>query len=260
MNNPVRNGNFTSSGIVALMSTGKQAQGFGAPAITYIMETNLERMIGRGIDNETNFKYTSWGNLLEPRVHELLPTSYTYSSKITDIHPEIDYWVGSKDGTNEAGERAVTDIKCPFTLKSFMQLVLPLYCGLSGMDAMYALMNGFDHNSFKYPAHKDGEKYYWQLVSNACINNTKFAELIIYMPYQSELLEIKRMAEGNHTVYWMNFSQEEEIPYLPDECPYKNLNIIRFEIPQADKDLLTENVKKAGTMLIPRTEQIATAA
>ena len=31
---------------------------------------------------------------------------------------------------------------------------------------------------------------------------------------------------------------------------YKNLNIIRFEVPQADMDALTERVKLAGTKLI----------
>ena len=40
-------------------------------------------------------------------------------------------------------------------------------------------------------SHKDGDKYYFQLVSNAIINDCKFAELIIYMPYQSEIPEIK---------------------------------------------------------------------
>lgn len=257
MNSIIRNGNFTSSGIVALMSTGKQIHGFGVAALTYIMETNIEREINRSIDTEINSKPTSWGNLCEPRVHELLPTSYIYSSQITDINPEIDFWVGSKDGMNTAGELAVTDIKCPLTLKSFIQLVMPLYCGLSGNEAMYAIRNGFDYKGFPYPAHKDGEKYYWQLVSNACHNNTDFAELIVYMPYQSELLEIKKMADGNPSVYWLNYANEEEIPYLVDGGKYKNLNIIRFKIPQEDKDLLKANVLKAGKLLTPRNLSIA---
>lgn len=248
-----RCGNFTSSEIVALNATGKQQNGFGVGAITYIMLTNMERMLGRSVDTEVTSKEISWGNLMEPYVfEEKLGTSYTYSSKVTDVHPTIPYWVGSKDGTNEAGEKAVTDLKNPMTLKSFMQLVLPLYCGLEGMAAMNAIRNGFTHNGFNYPPHSKGETYYQQLVSNSEINKTKFAELIVHMPSQSELPAIKKLAEGNPSLYWLNFATDDELPFLPIGCPIKCLNIIRFEVPQADKDLLTANVQKAGKLLIPR--------
>ncbi len=252
-----RIGNFTSSGIVALMSTGKQQLGFGVGAITYITETNIERLLGRGIDNETNSKPTSWGNLLEPRVFDNLPTDYTYTSKVSAVHPEIDYWAGSADGIRENIDkalRAVFDIKCPFTLKSYVQLVLPMFLGMDGFEAMDAIRNGFEHEGINYPAHKDGDKYYWQLLSNACIHGLDYAELIVYMPYQSELLEIKKMADGNLSVYWMNFAEDESIPYLIDGGNFLNKYIIRFKIPAIDKQLLTDNVLKGGKLLIPRTQ------
>ena len=127
INNVQRVGNFTSSEIVALMSSDKSGKGFGAPALTYISETNMERLLGRSLTDEVSSRPMSWGTLLEERVFDLLGLNYTYSSKVTDVHPEISYWAGSKDGTNEEGEKAVIDIKCPITLKSFVGLVLPLY-------------------------------------------------------------------------------------------------------------------------------------
>lgn len=35
------------------------------------------------------------------------------------------------------------------------------------------------------------------------------------------------------------------LAYLPDGGHYKNLNIFRFEVPIADKEFLTERIKKA---------------
>jgi hypothetical protein len=50
--------------------------------------------------------------------------------------------------------------------------------------------------------------------------------------------------------YWIAMAMDGELPFLKDGGFYKNLNIIRFEVPQVDIDLLTEKVKLAGTMLI----------
>jgi hypothetical protein len=252
LKNELRNGNFTSSEIYKLMALDRSGKDFGSIAKTYIAETNYERMLANCIDNETNSKEMSWGNLLEPRVFELLGLEYVYSSQETSQHPLIDYWAGSTDGVRAVKDRAVFDIKAPFTKKSFCQLCAPIVLGYTGIKAVDAIRNGFTHNGFTYPAHPKGDAYYYQLVSNACIHNTNHVELIVYMPYQSELLDIKQLADGNPSCYWMNFASEDEIPYLVDGGMFKNLNKISFEVPQADKDLLTANVLKAGRMLIPR--------
>ena len=115
---------------------------------------------------------------------------------------------------------------------------------------MNCIRNGFEENGVQYAKHKDGQKYYWQIVSNACINDMKYGELVVYMPYQSELLEIRKLADGNSALYWLNFATEDEIPYIKDCGYFKNVNIIRFEIPETDKILLKEAVLKAGKMLI----------
>lgn len=231
----IRNGNVTSSGCYPLT---EGVKGLTKPGFTYIEEKNMERRLGCSIETESNAKPLSWGKLIEGRVFELLGLEYSLTSTDTIVHQEFDYWVGSPDGVKED---TVIDIKCPLTRKSFCQLVDPLYRGLTGMDAMNAVREN----------HRDGEKYYWQLISNAILTGKPYAELIVYMPYISELPAIKMLSDGVPNCMWISFASENELPYLPDNGYYSNLNVIRFEVPQADKDLLTARVIEAGKHLIP---------
>ena len=249
--NKIRNGNFTSSEIIALTTLDRSGKNPGKPFFTYIEEKNMERRLGRSLDSESNARPLVWGKLLEGRVFDILGLEYSLNSQETMRHPEIDFWCGSPDGFKYDLGQTVMDIKSPVTLKSFCQLVQPLYDGLTGMDAINAIRNGYvDDNGIAHAPHKDGEKYYWQLVSNACISKSRFAELIPYAPYESEIPEIKLLADGVDNCMWIQFATENELPFLKDGGYYKNLNIIRFEVPQKDKDFLTERVLLAGTMLI----------
>jgi hypothetical protein len=252
IHNTARIGNFTSSEIVALTSRSKDGKSFGKPALTYIQEANMERRLGRSISDEAIAKPLTWGKLIEKRVFDLLPLEYTLSSTETDVHPILPFWAGSKDGLKMDEGKTVIDIKAPFTLKSFCTLVDPLYNGLTGIDAMNALRE----------THKDGDKYYWQLVSNSVLSNTQFAELIVYMPYQSEIPEIKLMAQmvdaqelGKH--YFIAMAGDDELPFLLDGGYYQNLNTIRFEVPLEDKIQLAAWVKEAGALLIGNENMIA---
>jgi len=269
-----RCGNATSSEIVALTTTGSRdmteeelqeykkenpkgrkktiESGFGEPAFTYIEEINMERLLGRSLEDEKKANAMKWGNLLEPWVFDGLGPEYTYSSDQTVLHPVIPGWAGSPDGTIEEAIRAVYDMKCPFTLKSFCQLVQPIYDGLKGIDAMNAIRNGYtDSRGLFHKKHKDGEKYYWQLVSNAILKDTPDAALIVSMPYESELADIKQMVDGNPDAYFIAMAGPDELPFLKDGGYYMNRNIIRFEIPKEDKDFLTSRVLEAGKYLIP---------
>lgn len=241
INNTARIGNFTSSEIVALTKEGKKAGTFGAPALTYIAETNMERRLQRSLTDESNARPLTWGKLLEGHVNDMLGLEYRLCNSETIVHPELPYWAGSPDCEKED---TIGDVKCPITLKSFCQLVDPLYQGLTGKEAMESIREN----------HKDGDKYYWQIVSGAILRNKKFGELIVYMPYQSELPTIKMLAQnvsgeslGKH--YWITMAGDDELPYLLDGGYYKNLNIIRFEIPETDKKHLLDCVLKAGRML-----------
>jgi len=241
-----RNGNFTSSEIVALTTNGKAKDTFGAPFYTYIEECNMERRLKRSISCEENARPLSWGKLCERYVcdnPEILGLEYSVNLSDTTRHPTIDCWLGSEDVLKED---TVGDIKSPKTLKSFCQLVDCVYVKkLDGMDAMNYIRDN----------HKDGEKYYWQIVSNAIIHDKKFGELIVFVPYKSELPELKKLAlvldaeSGVYQYSWVANANDSELTYLNDSGVYKNKTVIRFDIPQEDKTLLTNRVLSASKLL-----------
>jgi hypothetical protein len=121
---------------------------------------------------------------------------------------------------------------------------------------MNAIRFGYtDKNGIEQPKHPDGEKYYQQIVSNGCISNCKFGELIVFMPYKSELAAVQSAAEtlitqGQTQYYWIASAKPEILPHINDGGYYSHLYIIRFLIPQEDKDRLTELVQKASEYLI----------
>ena len=97
--------------------------------------------------------------------------------------------------------------------------------------------------------HKDGERYYWQIVSNAIITGCDHGELIVYAPYKSELNLIRELAEM-HDIGWIKFANDDELPWIHDGGYYKNINHMRFEIPQSDKDKLTARVVECAKQLV----------
>lgn len=235
--NKYRIGRFTSSGISALMKLAKDGKSFGKPALTYIEEKNMEIKLGRSLTQESNARPTTWGQLVERRAFDLLGTEYKMCSSTTLEHPNLpEYWAGSPDLVKFDEGQTVVDIKCPFTLKSF--------CQFSDCKNIEEVRE----------EHPDGEDYYWQLVSNAILTESKYAELIVYCPYRSELDAIRDMASNydgdQNKVAWINWAEDKELPYLLDGGYYKNLNIIRFEVSQEDKDRLTIAVLNASKLLI----------
>jgi len=271
----IRNGNFSSSEIVALLSTSPREMTLmelechllenpksrkktidawpGKAAITYINQCNMERRLRRSLYGELDARATNWGKFVEPLLFSMLDGEYTYNSSETLVHPDYDCWLGTPDGFKKTTRRTVVDAKCPFTMESFCNLVTPLYEGFEGLDAMNALRNGYtDKNGLFHAPHKDGEKFYWQLVSNACIEDCIDAELIVYCPYESELSVIQSAAveSGNPSAYFIANGTTKSLPYIPDGGFYQNINIISFEVPQSDKILLTQTVEKAKEYLI----------
>lgn len=241
---PIRIGNFNSSEIVALTTNGRVKDSFGKPAFTFIEECNMERRLGIDLENEIDSKPTSWGSLVEGRVFDLLGLEYTLCSDRTLQHPDIPWWVGTPDA--KKNRDTVGDIKCPMTRKSFCQLVDPAY------------ENGkLIHDALTIEAvrcnHKEGDKYFWQIVSNACITDSKYGELIVYIPYKSELEDIRTLASsagefGDYTK-WIYYASDQQLPWIKDGGYYKNLNVIQFDILDRDKDFLTRRVKDGGEYL-----------
>jgi hypothetical protein len=280
----IRNGNFNSSEIVALTSLGERAmtekelaarpktgkgsqtkfieddQLFGDPAATFITECNMERRLKRSLSDEVDSNPLLWGKLLERIVHAKLGTNYEYFSDQTRVHPEISSWVGTADFFNHK-VKAIVDSKCPWTLKSFCALVDPWYAGKRDMEYWDALINGWTDGQgmFRKP-HTDAKKYFYQIVSNACIYGANVGELIVFMPYQSELQLIREFAAsfggGNveNDFYKFSTRPDNKLPHLIDGGHYKNLNVFRFEIPFLEKQFLTKRVKLAQEKLIPIEE------
>lgn len=228
-----RIGNFTSSNIYKLMAEDKKG-GFGVPAITYIEEKNLERKLGRSIETDAYSPDMAWGSFLEQRVLDLLGFEYSMSSSETDVHPTIKFWTGSKD-LIVAGVK-ISEIKC-YQPKNFAKYT----------NALLTKDPEFIRDNFP--------KEYWQCVSNAIINEVPNAEPITYMPYESELPEIREMAsnfDGPDQWKYRFIAERDKsgLAYLPDGGHYKNLNIFEFEVPKADKEYLTERVLLAGKQLV----------
>lgn len=221
--NPIRSGRFTSSSISALMKSDRSGKGFGAPALTYIEEKAFERRLGRSLHTETNARPTLWGKCLESMAFSRLPIEYELTSTTTITHPDYPFWAGSPDGVSF---NAVFDIKCPYTLKSFCQLVNP-----------------------KLSVKDKSEEYYWQLVSNAILTGKDEAELIVFCPFKKDLNEIRLMAMDNPSYRFIEYLEDHEMPYLIEGQYYTDLNILRFEVPQSDKEALTERVEMAEVYL-----------
>lgn len=244
----------------------KTVDDYGKPFYTYVKDCRIERFFKQKLNNDVDVIAMSWGKLCEKLVHNLLPYKYLFHSNITIDHPRVNGWMGTPDGSipiyyvltkntitgfYEYLDKGieyidtVTDVKCPSSRKKFYELIEPLY-DFDGFDATpKANVNG---NEAMQLIRKtvEGEKYYWQLVSNACILNAKYAELIVFMPYYEDLAEIKLY---NNTLkvpfYKVENSKFEELPHILKESGVNNINKIRFEVPAEDKAFLEKRVKEA---------------
>lgn len=255
--NKVRIGNFNSSEIVALMAKGKGSP-YGDPFWTFIEECNMERRLGRSVDKDFDSKETAWGSLCEVRVFDILGTDYSLHHKQTLVHPTVPYWVGTPDTTRHInGTKIIGDIKCPFTLKSFCQLV-----DLFRMGGIEAVCNGVTDSMGRFhKAHPQGKKFKYQVISNACITGCNQGELIVYCPYKSELDAIRELAsqwDGPEQKRFERFfyGSDSELPWLPDGGTYSNINHLVFDIPASVKMELHERVIEAGKYLIQSSQPI----
>lgn len=222
-------GQFTSSEIWKLTTKDRSGKGFGKPALDYIKEKQYERRLKRRLRNEIKSRETSWGNFIEGRIFNLLGLEYSLESKTRFQHPEFSFWSGAPDLITKD---IVGDIKCPFTLKSFVEMY--------DCDTIEKLK-------------EERPEYYWQLVSNSILTGREKCELIIYCPYESELEEIREEAnnyEGNQNdIAFINWAMNDELPNLNNEGEFKNINKFTFIPSQEDKDFLIERIKQAGGLL-----------
>ena len=201
--------------------------GFAKPGHTYIEEIAFERLMKRTIKSEVKTQAMKWGSLMEIVLFDLLGMEYVMEHKTTLIHPKYNFWRGTPDLI--VPKVKIGEIKC-FEPKKFMQLTMCLL-----QEDIFELKENFPEE-------------YWQCVSNANICEVNRAELMVYMPYRSELEEIiEKIVSGNflerhglndYDYYFMREENIESLPYLPDDSLVSNLNKFEFEIPEEDMKLI----------------------
>lgn len=225
MHDDSRTATFSSSSAYRLMTKNKAGTGFGAPALKYIKQTRQEIKLGRSIKNEFEAKQTSWGTFLEKRVfRKLLDSSYqdvTNDGRL--FHPKIKHYSGIPDFLKDLD--TVCDCKCPFNPEKFC-------------DKMEALE---DYGTFKEQFPED----FWQLISNTVLLRAngiyiKYMEAINYVPYLSELPDIRIDADGRKSMRWLDYHTDSMLPWLPDGGHYKNINIHRFTPMERDIEEWTD--------------------
>lgn len=225
----MRAGRFTSSEMHKLTSNGRAAGSIGAPFHTYVDEKRMERRLGRSLDTNAYSRSMAWGLLIEEFVFlKKLDFTYKLVSSETLIHPEYDFWAGTPDVINSDFEG---EIKC-YEPKNF--------CGYA------ASIETGDVAVIR----KNHKKEYWQLVSNACILGVDFAEIILFMPYQKDLEEIREFASNYDGVDQWKYrfiyeSEDSDLPHVPNESTFKDLYKFKFEVPMEDKAFLRHRVIKA---------------
>lgn len=232
-----RVGSFSSSSIHELMSKGAgnfALKNTGKPFKTYVEEKAFERGLNRSLSTDNNAKPTAWGTLVEKVAFDKMGLNYTLVSKERFYHPNIklkDYWNGMPDLITPF---IVGDIKCPWTLKSFCKVVKAI-----------RLFNEKNDLSLFKKEHKD---WYWQLVSNAILCGRDKAVFVAYCPYKEDLEEIRELAEesmgdGTNRFAFITWSEDEDLPYLVRDGKYNDINVMEFDIPKEDKDILTARVE-----------------
>lgn len=233
----VRIGNFSSSNayrLCASLKSGEPSEAF----FTYVKEKMFERKLGRSLEMGAHSNSMTWGRFLEKRVFDNLPTTYQMVHKETFVHSEHLFLVGTPDFIVK--DIKDVELKC-FEPKNFASYVSCL------------LTEDLDLIKKEHP------KEYWQIVQNSLILDYPKGEAIVYMPYESEMNEIKELAqdfsyyEDLGLMDWqLRFIIEKansDLAVLPDNSKFKNLNIFEFEVPKEDKEFLLQRAIRANNLI-----------
>ncbi|WP_372938621.1 hypothetical protein [Seonamhaeicola sp.] len=253
MNNIERVAHITSSKIYLLCQTSTRdkkspitGNKWSAGALTYFEEKRIERKLGKCLDLGGYSRPSSWGTFLEMVVFNHLGLEYKIESKDTTEHPDEEFkniWSGSRDLIVPGVK--IGEIKC-YQLKKFAQYTDALTIPITKTFTMaHKIQNLKDNFSDEY----------WQMVSNAILNEVNIAEAISFCPYESELEGIRELAENydgddQWQFKWIAMEKAENLALLKDGGHYQNLNMFEFEVPKEDIEFLTERVRLAKKEII----------
>ena len=236
--NKERIGNFTSSQIYNLCAVNKDGN-YSSAYYTYISKKMRERKLKRSLDMGKYGASMAWGKFLEKRVNDNLPMNYQMLHKSTKMHPKFNYVSGSVDFLVPGVK--VAELKCyePDKFSSYVSALLT---------------NDLQQIKSEFP------QEYWQMVSNSQIHKTPKMEAIVYMPYESEMEEIRQLADDPEYLnsigmmpWEVRFITEKpisQLAVLPDDSDFKNLNIFEFDVPTEDVIFLNKNIINAGKLLL----------
>jgi hypothetical protein len=278
MDRELRVEKITSSDIVSLVSMGKNEKlgwdNIGAPFLTYVNHLRMERFFNEPLDDEDTAFNLEWGKRCEQRAYTLINAdldgleSQDDQAEKTKVHALIDKWCGTPDYFRTTDSPKVGDIKSPVSKTKLYDLIHPLYkigedgikvkCKVSGNEVIALLRNG-DKNLGIAPS-KEAEKYYWQIVSNACILESIYdvpfmGELAVFCPHEDT---VNKIIEWNNLLFnagditqgqYYVIDRKFTLPHVKDDSNIDEINIITFDIPQENKDFLTYRVKKALEMV-----------
>lgn len=227
---------FSSSKIVALTKNGRSILGFGAPAMTYIEEKIFEEIIGQSLSESAYSRAIAWGNLMEQVCYDALELKWEMVSNKHVAHSHHflkDYWIGACDikCTDSIGE-----IKC-YGRKKAVAYALCLQ-----EKSIESLKANFDQE-------------YWQMVSNAILNNVDYAEAISFLPDENDMERVRylieetdylsdRLNDPNPWKYrFINECENWELSTINSKrSQIKNITRFRFKVPKEDKEFLTNRV------------------
>ena len=98
------------------------------------------------------------------------------------------------------------------------------------------------------------------MLNNSQIHKTPKMEAIVYMPYESEMEEIRELAENPEYLsdigmmpWEVRFIAEKpssHLAVLPNDSAFKNLNIFEFDVPIDDVIFLNKRIIEAGQLLL----------
>lgn len=215
--------------LMATLKSGKPSAGY----YTYIDEVAHSRLMGRPVTTEVKVRAMKWGSLMEVVLFNLLGLDYemTHKKTIESKKYPLD-WSGTPDLITP---KKIGEIKA-YEPKKFSSLSVCL--------------NKKDIGLFK----QNFKQEYWQCVSNAVLCGVKRAEIIVYMPYLSELKEIIQQIEESNFLernnldptdyYFMTRDNLESLAYLPDNSVMSNINSFEFEVPKEDiRDMVIKIVE-----------------
>ena len=257
-----RIGNFTSSEIYKLIPMGSvpmtkeelaeykilnpksrkrnKDAGFSDLGKTYIKQKRNELLMNRTSSVQINTKPLKWGSLMEVVLFQKkeLGLDYRMAHKLTIIHDKIPHFSGTPD-LIQLGVK-IGEIKSYYPDN---------FCNMS----LCLLQKDIELFKSEFP------KEYWQCISNAILCDVDRAEIIVFMPYKDELIDIieqveqTNLLEGNNlnpTDYWFLANDDiETLPFLPNDSKIKNINRFEFEVPKNDKEFLISRIKEAGKIL-----------